>query len=900
MAIVIFLFSGLTGYAYYVGNATFPEANVIEKIQYGFQGIKMDISNQAWVQKADNLNVLFNSNVNLIVNKDGKVLNQMNLKIKNGGLLSRSDGLQQRIQLGELTVIASGSTSENFSLKNVDIVTDNEKVYSYIGAGSEKLLAGSGSENFGALQGKRELAAKLAEIYGWHRYAMFDNSKPTLKALWDFSKIDLFKKMALAFATSNPQAYFEKAGGVADLKKFLASDRAINFIFKNGTSSQDGSKTNLVLNEQSCQEIAPLIANLEKEFGWAGIKSEDPAGLAKECEASLKQLQPMLSIATQIYKEWDISGGNYKFTVAQGNVLSATVTYKAHVMEKWSLEIEDPNGQLTVKWNGDAGTIASSLIKLNYVLPNGKIIGEITNGSGKIEIDMETPKTAADTSLDESSAIVNTGETNTLGTQDSTVPEQFKVHGSLEIQDYKISNFDIAGSEQLNPLSPVFDFSAKGNGQSGKVSLRSNSDRGEAQKLDFDYDVPAVSFHLNIDSKMLVLKSAYEKSVFRLDFTQTNPDGTKNTTGDLSYDSGKVQWNLIQEGLIEVHLNGQITTSDTFNFHLDSMFMMQKIQANLVGKTVSPAEKQFSFECTAGDKKIADALLKVTSSQENGFKVAQSKGTVSVPDQKTEVEFNSDFRSKEGWITYEIPKNFQETDIKLADMTMVPNLYPNIQYSNKQVMMIGGASAAMAVGFGFYSFQKYMQAATMGAWSFNGGYSQWDGIIKEGILPELPETESLVDTGEISTGNEGLIGSSESTFPWQEAESQILANISAIQRAIDTAKMTGVNILELVQRDESLEGKKIYIGGNLATMENYVAGTPNFAKLGMKPSDFQNTDGTEYLIGITTEYGIKYQVLVKTTSRVMIGGDYTPGRSRDPIGLVFGSDGEPYTDRVIE
>lgn len=47
LAIVIFLFSGLTGYAYYVGNATFPEANVIEKIQYGFQGIKMDISNQA-------------------------------------------------------------------------------------------------------------------------------------------------------------------------------------------------------------------------------------------------------------------------------------------------------------------------------------------------------------------------------------------------------------------------------------------------------------------------------------------------------------------------------------------------------------------------------------------------------------------------------------------------------------------------------------------------------------------------------------------------------------------------------------------------------------------------------------------------------------------------------------
>lgn len=167
--------------------------------------------------------------------------------------------------------------------------------------------------------------------------------------------------------------------------------------------------------------------------------------------------------------------------------------------------------------------------------------------------------------------------------------------------------------------------------------------------------------------------------------------------------------------MIEVHLKGQIITADTFDFHLDSTFMMQKIQANLAGKVVSPAEKQFSFECTAGDKKIADALLKVTSSQENGFKVVRSKGTVSVPDQKTEVEFNSDFRSKEGWITYEIPKNFQETDIGITDMTMVPNLCPNVRYDNKQVWMIGGASAIIATGIGYYSFQKYMQAATMGA-----------------------------------------------------------------------------------------------------------------------------------------------------------------------------------------
>ena len=163
----------------------------------------------------------------------------------------------------------------------------------------------------------------------------------------------------------------------------------------------------------------------------------------------------------------------------------------------------------------------------------------------------------------------------------------------------------------------------------------------------------------------------------------------------------------------------------------------------------------------------------------------------------------------------------------------------------------------------------------------------------------IREAESQMDEGTYGEDTDGLTPSSDSAFPGQENEARVQANISAIRKAIEAAKLSGTNVLELVQRDESLEGKKIYIGGNLVTAENYAVGTPNLAKLAMKPADFQNPDGTEYLVGITTEYSVKYQIVAKIGNGTTIGGNYAPVRSRDPAGLVYGPDGKPYANRVV-
>lgn len=139
--------------------------------------------------------------------------------------------------------------------------------------------------------------------------------------------------------------------------------------------------------------------------------------------------------------------------------------------------------------------------------------------------------------------------------------------------------------------------------------------------------------------------------------------------------------------------------------------MGEKINATLNGKVVSPSEKQFSLSANSNDKKIAEALLKVVTSEENGFKVVKSNGTVSIPDEKTEAEFHADFRSKEGEIKYEIPTDFQEVDIKLMDMTTLPNMSQSQRYDQSKTMIAGVSAAAIIGTVGYISLQGYSQEA---------------------------------------------------------------------------------------------------------------------------------------------------------------------------------------------
>jgi hypothetical protein len=568
LAVLVLAASGATGYAYYVGNSTYPDADVVSKIKYGFANLKKSATAMTGTEKKDDINFLFGLTADITVKKDGKTTDRTDIKIENGGILSRSDGLQQRIKLGKIELTSSGKTSENFSLKDLDVVSDNEKVYSFVGEGMDKLLSGSGTVSaVSKIGGKGAFISQLKGIYSQKKYAMFDNSKPMLRVLGDYANDELIRKIAVSLATSNPQAYFQKVGGNEDLKKFFLSDKAIGFVFQDGSQNSDGTKTNLTLNAQACKNLAPLMANLAKEVGEMQ-KDDSVDEFVQECEKSIGELQPFLSIATQIYKEGDVKAGNYKFVIAQGNIFELTISYKNHAVEKWSVNGNDPKGQFTLKGNGDIGTISNSLLKINldlpaeYGSPSMKISGEIKDGSGKIE--MSLSGSGSESELPMARPALDDIDSEMLVTPVLN-PTYTNARGFVEMKDYGLAEIDLSGTSTGSTRNPDFDFAVKGTGTSGKAEFHSIKNGIPQEKMEFSYDVPAGKYQLDLDSKDLSGSAKYDKSVFAMNLVQKDFDG-----GEM--------------GKMDMELN---IPASTFHLNADSKFIVLKSKY---------AESAFSLE----------------------------------------------------------------------------------------------------------------------------------------------------------------------------------------------------------------------------------------------------------------------------------------------------------------
>lgn len=95
----------------------------------------------------------------------------------------------------------------------------------------------------------------------------------------------------------------------------------------------------------------------------------------------------------------------------------------------------------------------------------------------------------------------------------------------------------------------------------------------------------------------------------------------------------------------------------------------------------------------------------------------------------------------------------------------------------------------------------------------------------------------------------------------------------------------------LVIRNEKYEWKELTVSWKkLIAWENYFVWTPNYLALGIKKEEFSDPDLTDYIIGVTTIDGWKYQVLtfLETSSykEPTIKWNYQ-AKSWDTEGLIF-------------
>ncbi len=106
------------------------------------------------------------------------------------------------------------------------------------------------------------------------------------------------------------------------------------------------------------------------------------------------------------------------------------------------------------------------------------------------------------------------------------------------------------------------------------------------------------------------------------------------------------------------------------------------------------------------------------------------------------------------------------------------------------------------------------------------------------------------------------------------------SDLNSIASSLSVKATEGVGLLAFVSADVDNQVTGISIGGAAATVgTDYNAGTVNYTGLGIKQADFQDPNGTSYVIGATTKVNGKYQLAAKmeqgggaTVAKVV--GDY--------------------------
>ncbi len=684
LIIVFVILAGLGWYAYYKGNKANPNSSITQKLTWGLTSVVESVTPKV---KSEELNYKFNVEANFEIKENSKKVASWELKIKNGEMLTLEQSLKQSLKIEEIswkiTEIKWGKEkTEELNLKDFVAIWDNEITYFYTWAGYEKLidLYKKISETNSMIS--VDTINAIEKAYKEKKYVKIDNSKPVLRILGKLTENDLIKKIAIWVVTTNPKAYYEKNWVNKDLKEFFASDSLINYIFKDGEYSEETKKTFLSINDRVCTDLVPVVWNIVKEF-WE--KNFDTKNIKKECIDWIKQANAILPMIIQIYKEGDIKSWNYKFIVSQGIILKLEIDYKNHILDTYSLNLKDPSdkAELAISW--DKNKLKSSLLKLNIDENWLKISWEIKNWTWKINI--------------------NAWEENEW------------VNWFVAFDDYK-ANYDLKGKSEMQKI----DFVAKWDYKQGKIvskkdwkenllveywkenfSLLANDNNQTVKTIYKDR-----KFDLNIDSKEWKMQAHYEKWNFDYLFN------FKEQTQKFSYKNWKINWILKSNDFNHI-LTWEFKNLKDFDLEYNEENLKIKIKAK--GEKISDKETKITVVWKEKDKEKLNVNISRITWEKEGFKTCELKWKILVTDDKKELNFNLNSSYKKGWVKYEIPKDFEEINIKLMEISTLPDLNMGARFKEmginnpKYVVLWAITGGAILWTVWFISMQGYSNDA---------------------------------------------------------------------------------------------------------------------------------------------------------------------------------------------
>lgn len=647
-------------YFYYVWNIIQSDVWIVKKIITGInQGIKNISGNKWWFHTS------FDFLGELSISEKGEEILFWKIKLENVDIYTNQTALQQYISAGNIEIQSNIRGQIQWGkLQDLDIISNEEHTYLSVGKWGKKLFAYLNNISYTKQylfwlkkENSRKLLSNISEAISQWKYAHIDNGQPIRNIFSNLSENTWISQFFIAIITSNPYEYLEKYKIYDQIKKELYSDEWIDAIFALSENQVNPDKKTYALNKGICQNITPIIFDIIKQstelYEWSTQE------LLIQCENSADDINPIISLTTQIYKKWDIENGNYDFIIIQWNAVEIKIKYVNHLLENWSIFIQDPqNKKIAFSIFGDKFGIDES--KINFSINDEwiNINGEIINWTWEIKIEIKTDK-----------------ENNKM-----------QVDGKLQFQNYKLSDMDIRWKSEMEWLKS--NFSAQWNYLLWNISFLAKKWGIEIAKLDFDYTNSSYDF--DFESIKRDVNSLYIWKKFIFAASKKDNDWVMQNEVKIVYNSGKIS-GFLKDKTIELNLKWEIISIQEFIVEMNIDDGREKIEINVNAEQQDDSRVNYVALWIIDSQEIFDfrAFQEIWKKEGNNTLVFEAR--LQIPNQQIDVTLKTEKIQKKPTKKYKIPQNTELIEVKISEIITLPNFHQLSRLSTQEFAVLGVA-----------------------------------------------------------------------------------------------------------------------------------------------------------------------------------------------------------------
>lgn len=559
--------------------------------------------------------------------------------------------LKQKLSFWELVWKSEFNNEKlDFEMKNLDIISDNQKVFISLDKWVEKL-----SEIL-AYTKYSWLTEELNKNLGKWNYIMIDNSKAILKVLWELSKNKLIKELVIWVSTSNPSQYYLEHWVNEKLDEFLSNDKILDYLFLEWEKNESTDKVRLSLNTTICNDFWPVIVNLWNNLQWSiplnmdEVSSDD---IIKECTTWIKDINNIMWFLVQIYKEWDIDNWNFAFSITAWNILDIKLNYLNHIIDNWYLSLEAPDKSLSLNIKSDKKEGNASNLKIDYKNSWFKVVWEIVNWKWNIHF---------------------------LGKEEWV----YELLWDINISAYFISDYDITwklkvGEWVESSFEAKWDFVEWWN-----INYLIN-EYWRFYKLNLDYSVVNKSYNIEYNDDSIAFISSYKDEVLSVQWHEKDSNWNKKWELDITIDNWKIKWFIKDDQNIDMVIIWDFTSLKGISLVIDEK--IEDFKVEFKSKLKSLSELEFSLQFSEQWKELSKSILTIKVSKEDWFNVVHFNIDISWSDDFS-VDANLKIEAKHWWVEYKVPENYKEININVSELLILPNTINSEElYADKKLII---------------------------------------------------------------------------------------------------------------------------------------------------------------------------------------------------------------------